>query len=177
MNIFVLHSNPKQAAQSHCDKHVGKLLLESVQMLSTVAHKHGGSGPYRSTHATHPCTLWVAESRQNWIWLVDLAKALREEFHYRYDKHHASGLALDELQAPDLPNIGLTPHAQAMPDEYRVPHDAVAAYRHYYRAAKANFAKWERGREAPSWWNSKIVSPNSSDSLDSLRTKNNGIAK
>ena len=33
MNIFVLHPNPKKAARWHADKHVVKMLLESVQML------------------------------------------------------------------------------------------------------------------------------------------------
>ena len=32
-----------------------------------------------------------------------------------------------------------------------VPGDAVQAYRNYYHKAKS-FAKWEWGREAPSWW-------------------------
>lgn len=35
MNIFVLHPNPKKAARWHADKHVIKMLLESVQMLYT----------------------------------------------------------------------------------------------------------------------------------------------
>ncbi len=35
MNIFVLHSNPKKAARWHADKHVVKMILESVQMLYT----------------------------------------------------------------------------------------------------------------------------------------------
>jgi hypothetical protein len=35
MNIFVLHANPKLAARWHADKHVVKMILESVQMLYT----------------------------------------------------------------------------------------------------------------------------------------------
>jgi hypothetical protein len=35
MNIFVLHPNPKKAARFHADKHVVKMILESVQMLYT----------------------------------------------------------------------------------------------------------------------------------------------
>ena len=38
MNIFVLDHNPKIAAQSQCDKHVVKMIVESAQMLST-AHR------------------------------------------------------------------------------------------------------------------------------------------
>lgn len=36
MNIFALHPNPRKAARWHADKHVVKMLLESVQMLYTV---------------------------------------------------------------------------------------------------------------------------------------------
>lgn len=35
MNIFVLHFNPKKSARWHADKHVVKMILESVQMLYT----------------------------------------------------------------------------------------------------------------------------------------------
>jgi hypothetical protein len=35
MNIFLLHPNPRKAARWHADKHVVKMLLESVQMLYT----------------------------------------------------------------------------------------------------------------------------------------------
>jgi len=51
-----------------------------------------------------------------------------------------------------LPNIPQTPYALAMPDEYR-SNDAIDSYRRYYTMDKARFAKWEKGREAPYWWN------------------------
>ena len=38
MNIFILDHNPKIVAQSQCDKHVVKMIVESAQMLST-AHR------------------------------------------------------------------------------------------------------------------------------------------
>ena len=38
MNIFVLDTDPVEAAQLQCDKHVVKMVLESAQMLST-AHR------------------------------------------------------------------------------------------------------------------------------------------
>jgi hypothetical protein len=38
MNIFVLDQNPYRAAESHCDKHIVKMILEYGQMLST-AHR------------------------------------------------------------------------------------------------------------------------------------------
>lgn len=38
MNIFVLSTDPREAARDHCDKHVVKMILEYGQMLST-AHR------------------------------------------------------------------------------------------------------------------------------------------
>ena len=38
MNIFVLDNDPVIAAQTQCDKHVVKMIVESAQMLST-AHR------------------------------------------------------------------------------------------------------------------------------------------
>jgi hypothetical protein len=49
-----------------------------------------------------------------------------------------------------LPDIGLTPFAQAMPDQYK-HEDAVMAYRQYYLAEKSKIAKWKHGN-APDWF-------------------------
>lgn len=38
MNVFVLHENPRIAAQMHLDKHVVKMIIEYAQLLST-AHR------------------------------------------------------------------------------------------------------------------------------------------
>ena len=40
VNIFIVHADPVVAAQSLCDKHVPKMLLESAQMLSTAVQKY-----------------------------------------------------------------------------------------------------------------------------------------
>ena len=90
MNIFVLHSDPIKAAQMMCDKHIVKMILESNQMLSTVARKHGYNAPYRSTHGNHPCTLWAGESNANWYWLIRHSRALCEEYTARYGRTHKS---------------------------------------------------------------------------------------
>ena len=40
MNIFFLHFDPKTCAQMHVDKHVVKMILESVQLLCSAHHLH-----------------------------------------------------------------------------------------------------------------------------------------
>ena len=147
MNIFVLDADPAYAAQAHCDKHVPKMILESAQMLSTVF-----GGPYKPTHKNHPCTLWVAQSRQNAEWLWVLADALNCEYkdRFKHERNHKSWDAIEPVwrDINALPDIGLTPFAQAMPDEFKQP-DAVEAYRAYYRSK--SFAAWNHGLE-PDWW-------------------------
>ncbi len=80
MNIFVLDRNIRKCAQYHCDQHVSKMILESIQMLCTCLNKKGVSTPYKSTHLKHPCVLWLDESHSNFLWLKELALELNREF-------------------------------------------------------------------------------------------------
>lgn len=155
MNIFILDKDIKQCAKYHCDQHVVKMILESVQLLCTALNKKGFVTPYKSTHMKHPSVLWVEESYDNFIWLRDLTVALNDEYKYRYNKQndHKSMAVLPNIEQYAFPAIGLTPFPQAMPDIYKVDGDAVAAYRQFYRGDKAKFAKWTK-RAVPSWFES-----------------------
>ncbi|MBT8123506.1 MAG: pyrimidine dimer DNA glycosylase/endonuclease V [Gammaproteobacteria bacterium] len=152
MNIFVLDKNIKKCAQYHCDQHVPKMILESVQMLCTSLNKQGFQTPYKSTHIKHPCVFWVEESYSNFLWLKQLAIELNKEFIYRYDKDrdHASIKVLTEIETYIFTDKGLTEFAQAMPDNYKFKNNAVRAYRNFYRGEKARFAKWTK-RPIPKW--------------------------
>ena len=149
MNIFVLDNDPAKAAAYHCDRHVPKMILESAQMLSTVLN-----GPYRPTHAKHPCTLWAGRSRDNAVWLWQLAMYLHEEWQTRWGhtRDHKCRSVLDSLISSDelasLPSYGLTPFALAMPDEYKTD-CAIDSYRAYYHSK--TFASWDRST-TPDWW-------------------------
>lgn len=67
MNIFVLDTDTKKCARYHCDQHVVKMILESVQILCTALNKKDISTPYKSTHQKHPCVLWVEYSYDNFV--------------------------------------------------------------------------------------------------------------
>ncbi len=151
MNIFVLDSSPTTSAQMQCDKHVVKMILESAQMLCTVAHANGFDAPYKAAFKHHPCTIWVGQTKQNWDWLVEHALALCAEYTERYGKVHKSQKHIEWCRtlSINLPNTGLTPFAQAMPEQYKNP-CAVTAYRAYYHGEKARFATWKRNK--PNWW-------------------------
>ena len=163
MNIFVLHKDPIVSARMHCDKHVPKMVVELYQQIGSALRRYGatddvmpttkGGTPLKGGYHNHPCTRWVGDSRDNFRWAVHHGLALCEEFKLRYDKSHycEDGIRMMGELADLIPQGELTEFAQAMPDECRQP-SAVFAYRIYYKVDKSRFAKWERGREAPSWW-------------------------
>ena len=101
MNIFVTHPHPTQSAMNLPDKHVVKMPLETVQMLSViyspwyydtgVLHRANGE-PYkteRGAFRNHPCTIWAAANKYNLAWLIYHGFALCDEYEYRFDKVHA----------------------------------------------------------------------------------------
>lgn len=151
MNIFVLDENPELAAKYHTDKHVIKMILESAQMMSTAVRWSGIDAGYKVAHLNHPCTIWVRKSLTNWRWLGSLAYYLNQEFIFRFDKtaNHKSYDMITSLPWPNIPEIGLTPFAQAMPDIYRND-NAVTAYRNYYLGEKEYLFQWTK-RNKPIW--------------------------
>jgi hypothetical protein len=153
MNLFVLDTDIQICSQYHADQHVIKMILESAQMLCTVLNQNGLQAPYRSTHINHPCTLWAGASLDNWRWLRELALSLNQEYRFRFEKDedHKSAMVVRDLPEPPIVRLGLTEFAQAMPDEYKVPGDAVAAYRQFYIAEKSRFAVWTK-RPVPDWF-------------------------
>lgn len=160
MNIFILDLDFKKCAEYHCDKHVIKMILEGVQIICTALHLHGHTTPYRPTHKKHPCVLWVAESYENLLWTTELILALNEEYRYRWQKvkDHSSIEILRMVRDKKYINRGLTEFAQAMPQQYRVPNDAVTAYRRYYIGEKLSIATW-KNRPTPDWILSASIVP------------------
>ncbi|SET14325.1 hypothetical protein SAMN05216326_11323 [Nitrosomonas marina] len=152
MNIFVLDLDIKKCARYHCDQHVSKMILESAQLLCTALNKKGFQTPYRPTHINHPCTKWIVESYDNFVWLRKLAIALNSEYRFRFNKtdDHKSISVIREISNLTYESVGLTPFAQAMPDKYKVPGNAVKAYRQFYVGEKLGFAKWTK-RNIPKW--------------------------
>jgi hypothetical protein len=152
MNIFVLDTDIKTCAEYHCDQHVVKMILESVQILCTALNKKGFTTPYKSTHQKHPCVLWAEESYDNFDWLKNLTLALNNEYKFRFerDNDHKSIGVLAEIDHYTFESTGLTEFAQAMPDQYKVEGSAVEAYRQFYLGEKMHFARWTK-RDIPHW--------------------------
>jgi hypothetical protein len=154
MNIFVLDLNQKEAAQYHVNKHVVKMITESNQMLCSAHHACGADPkvvPYRLGFKNHSCSKWVRESLSNYNWLVKLSLELCKEYTFRYDKIHA-GEKISlwcEKNRPPIIDVGLTPFALAMPNEYKCE-DPVKSYRNYYRGEKSHIFDWKK-RNRPYW--------------------------
>jgi len=154
MNIFVLDVKQNLAAQYHVDKHIVKMPLETAQLLCTAHHLSPvGSNivPYKPTHLNHPCTLWTCKSQSNYLWLCELGLELCYEYSHRYRKIHKCQAIIHWCfcNMPSIPNIGLTPFVQALPNDLKGP-DPVVAYRQYYCRDKKHIFSW-KNREVPEW--------------------------
>lgn len=153
MNLFILDYDKEKCVQFYTDRHNIKIILEVAQLLCSAHHFTGSTLeiPYKPSHKNHPVCLWVRNSLSNYIYAVDLGKELCKEYTYRYNKVHKTQEVIEWCgkNLPDINDIGLTPFALAMPDEYKVE-DAVQSYRNYYNGAKRHLFAWRR-REIP-WW-------------------------
>ena len=162
MNIFYFYDSPIDCAMAQPDKMLVKMPLETAQMLCTAHRELDGDeyadeqGLYKRAYWNHPCTIWARESSANYWWLYSHFIALGAEYTYRYGKRHAS---LEKLWKPlfkipdNITKGKLTPLAQAMPEEYK-DENPIVAYRNYCINEK-HYAKWERGRNKPSWWHTQ----------------------
>jgi hypothetical protein len=167
MNLFILSLIQREIAQYMMDKHVSKILLEAVQMLSSAKRildpddTETNSRIYKLAHKNHPVTIWCRKSKANYIWTLDLIEELHNEWRFRYGhpatKMHKSYLTAIVLREsiPDEDRFemrGLTPFALAMPEEYKSD-DAVDSYRRYYMSPeKRRIASWNKRREKPEWY-------------------------
>jgi hypothetical protein len=167
MNIFILSLIQKKIAEFMMDKHVSKILLESVQMLCTAKRivdpedAETMSELYRIAHKNHPVTIWCRKSRENFVWVLDLIDELHTEWRFRYGhpdtKFHKSYLVAlqlrEKIPAEDMfDEVGLTPFALAMPDEYKCD-NPIEAYRNYYMSPeKQKIASWKKKRAKPDWY-------------------------
>jgi hypothetical protein len=180
MNIFILDNDPKLAAQYHCDKHVVKMTIESMQVMGSAMwasqgittkkqilalgsekfdiwrdfprlDKEGIVSPYGVGFMNHPSTKWARESQKNWEWLVNLTLELTSEHAKRWGRN-TSCLKIVEWFANNVPSLD---KEEMTPYYQAVPielktDDAVHSYRLYYAGWKEYFAKWKTN--PPYWW-------------------------
>ena len=169
MNIFAVNSDPVLAAKDLIDKHVGKMCLESIQMLCAAHHcsespltSSQRSRLYKVTHVSHPSAKWARHSRDNYDWLYAHAAALNAEYQRRsaHKNPHAAFVKLGDIlkSAPlSFESAFFVPWFPAMPEEMKPAgkdpshDDVVTAYKHFYVETKQPFAYWTE-RAVPEWY-------------------------
>ena len=103
MNLFLLNKMLEECANSLCDKHVVKMILETAQILYTAWHSRsplppcGELAPYRKTHANHPVSIWVRHSKEHYLWTCQYGILLCQEYTRRYGKIHKTQQHLERL--------------------------------------------------------------------------------
>lgn len=155
MNIFTTYRSPQESAQALDDKRVIKMALESTQILSTAVYLNTNKiyeNIYKPTHTKHPCVIWAANTRQNWLWLHEHAVALCSEYSYRYGKSHKCIKVLNHLKQytqfipegklEEFPNCT---RALNYNIDYTREADVNKAYRKYLAA------KWSHVDKNPCW--------------------------
>jgi len=145
MNIFVSSPDPENCATYLCDKRLVKMVLETAQLLSTAINEHGGSGPYKTMHINHPCSLWARATNNNYQWLVEHFKALCSEYTKRFKKIHKcqqhlscfvnSVILIPAGPLTQFPNCTI----------YKKHKDVHAAYKEYLDY------KWQKDKYPPKW--------------------------
>ncbi len=179
MNIFCLNDNPVTSAIEMCDKHILKMPVECAQLLATCftldrlaepdCPRTQTGNPRKHFNPKHPSSLWTRETLSNMFWLIDHATALLSEFEHRYGKQHFCGgfiaWAADNIADCVVPDGDQTEFSIAINDEQQCRQDprfesasVVDKYRLYYAHDKRDFAKWDKGRPAPSWYDSLLAS-------------------
>ena len=170
MNLFVTDPDPVVCAMNLDDKRIGKLLMECNQMMSLAIKSHWleDDGSYvfwetsteltsGMTYLNHPVSIWVGQTRANFLWTLEHAVALSNEFQHRFNRDHASGnrLAFMRRYSDVIPEGRLTEFQNSAKNGeidftfLPVPN----SYRHYLAS------RWETdkrdvtftGRHNPEW--------------------------
>lgn len=163
MNIFFLSENPYEAARFMVDRHsaYGKMICESASMLANCfSDKQLALAPPTQTGKirgwswyNHPCSKWVRESYNNYLWLLDHAFALIVERYHRTGKGHYTTPFINWCSNNQPVNINgsgkLTYPALAMPD-YCKKDCPVESYRNYYNKEKRHLFSWTK-RDIPNF--------------------------
>jgi len=167
VNIFVLDRDPAIAAAMHCDQHLHKMILESAQMLSTAVRYYCSylknfNGYYKPTHINHPCTSWVADSRKNAAWLVQLCYALEAERQAACNCAEHASMQVIKLFESDALEYDCTSWPMPTRFVFACPAGLVTAssesvpalYQSYYRFKNR---QWSISNVGPMTWKNRSV--------------------
>ena len=182
MNLLILDKDPKISASYHCDMHVKGFILNYSQLLSavhwiTLYNKveediifkkkkdfteflfkkypvgHENRPPYGTNYISNPCVEWIRESKENYLWAVNLIVCLGEEYYSRFGKYHKcskDAIWFKQNIPDDIPEGCLTDFCINLIDSCKISNDAVECYRYYYNNEKSEMATWTNDK--PHWF-------------------------
>jgi hypothetical protein len=159
MNIFVVSRDPIACALALDDKRLNKMVLETAQLLCSAINLEADAhvAPYKTSHATHPITLWTLSDIHHQRWLYQLGIAYGNEIIHRKGRKHSSHLVIEGLSFrwPELAKRGRrleddeffngARHKKLGLDFTHLP--VRKAYRSYLRA------RWPGDKRKPVWTN------------------------
>lgn len=93
MNIFATDENPYLSAMALDDSRLGKMLVETAQIMSSALHLRKVPADlilYKATHLGNGLVKWAAEDFTNYAWLTRHFWALKEQFEFRSGKSHVT---------------------------------------------------------------------------------------
>jgi hypothetical protein len=147
MNIFATDPDPRKSAYQLDLKRVVKMILESYQLMSNAMWANGAQGFYRLSHKSHPCSLWIAESRANFQWVFQHAQALFSVYNLHYRRTHKCmehfNTCAQYMHRGSFPSEAPTPHVNCT--EFKSIQDVHKAYR--FQMLK----KWQQDKQSPKW--------------------------
>jgi hypothetical protein len=151
MNLFATSECPVQSAKDLCIVLQNKMFQEAVQLLSTAHFELDGvQRGTKPTHRNHPCAIFARESKANYQWVLEHAKALNELYIQRTGKIHGYQKYLDAvLEVPsNMQKEEKTDFVMCMPDSFKFEayFDVQKAYRLYLNA---KYKEW-LGRDGDS---------------------------
>lgn len=170
VNIFYLDYDPKLCAQYYCDKHVNKIMIEILQILSQIHHEIGDlEPPYKKCMAIKSNLgpyLWAMESVSNYKYCINLAKNLLKEFKYRFENNeHKCEKAINWLSENIPKNIKKKNKTKFKFTEnikiYNSYFNEIDAARFSYVDFKCKTDKWTK-RNKPIWFDKYLEKSESS---------------
>mgnify|MGYP003335102652 FL=1 len=160
VNFFYLDKDPKLCAQYYCDKHVNKILIEILQILSQIHHNFEKKiPPYKKSSLigdTLAPYVWALSSINNYNYCLTLAEELLKEYKFRFEKdeHKCEKVILwfknnlpKSIKKKNRTKIKFTNNVKVYGEYF----DDITAFRYVYVDFKCKNDKWTK-RGKPDWF-------------------------
>lgn len=153
MNIFAYSPDIHECVQWLDDTRSNKMMIETAQLLCTRGRWEFGteftdSDTYKSTHVSHPCSIWLRQSWGNYLWLAnywtELSKLWPSHMSYAKNIDYVRRVMDNvDIAQPMTPFANCARSKDLGLDFTHLPvHDA---YRQYH------CARWDMDKRKPTW--------------------------